>query len=67
MNKDNSFFKCPNYNEQRQLLVQCPNYNEQRQLLFQTLNPILLVNDINHRIVLKILVLFILWGLSLLQ
>ena len=25
------------------------NYNEHRDLLFQTLNPILLANDINHR------------------
>ena len=30
-------------------LSKCPGYNEHRHLLFQTLNPILLANDINHR------------------
>ena len=30
-------------------LLQYPSYNEHRHLLFQTLNPILLANDINHR------------------
>ena len=30
-------------------LLKCPSYNEHRQLLFQTLNPILLANNINHR------------------
>ena len=30
-------------------LLECPNYNVHRHHLFQTLNPILLVNNINHQ------------------
>ena len=29
-------------------LLKCPNYNDDRHHLFQTLNTILLTNDINH-------------------
>ena len=30
-------------------LLKCPNYNEHRHHLFQIINPVLLVNDINHQ------------------
>ena len=40
---------CSVNTETRHFLLKCPGYNEHRHLLFQTLNPILLANDINHR------------------